>query len=168
MDFASLAKVACASDAAAEVLKKHMRAARTELTRLKLTKKKKPPAATHARRTQPETATDAPPQPPLFSAQAPALSRTGNTQTTTGAPPPPPPSSGVGGSGAPVPLQPDSPRGSVPTPTIPRDPPKSNTKGRAKSKRIESALELHPKRKNKCSFCGSFDHNAASCKERLV
>ena len=167
MDFASLAKVSCATEAATEVLKKHMRAARTELTRLKLTKKKKPPAATRARRTQPETTTDASPQPPSFSAQTPAPARSGNTETTSGAPPPPP-SEGAGGSGAHFPLHPDTPRGSAPTPTIPRDPPKSNTKGRAKSKRIESALELHPKRKNKCSFSGSFDHNAASCEARLV
>ena len=34
---------------------------------------------------------------------------------------------------------------------VPRDPPRSTTKGRAKSRRYKSALELHPKKKNKCS-----------------
>ena len=53
-------------------------------------------------------------------------------------------------------------------PTIPRDPPKSTTKGRAKQRRIQSALELHPKRKNKCSYCSSTEHNSALCKMRLV
>ncbi|VAI79459.1 unnamed protein product [Triticum turgidum subsp. durum] len=53
-------------------------------------------------------------------------------------------------------------------PAIPRDPPKSTTKGRAKSKRIQSALELHPKRKNKCSYCGSINHNGANFPTRLV
>ena len=36
---------------------------------------------------------------------------------------------------------------------VPRDPPRSTTKGRAKSRRYKSALELHPKKKNKCSQC---------------
>ncbi|KAE8776124.1 Protein FAR-RED ELONGATED HYPOCOTYL 3 [Hordeum vulgare] len=56
----------------------------------------------------------------------------------------------------------------TPDPTIPRDPPKSTTKGRAKLKIIESTLELHPKRKNKCSYCGSVNHNGAQCQTRLV
>ena len=51
---------------------------------------------------------------------------------------------------------------------VPKDPPKSTTKGRAKSKRLQSALELHPKRKNKCSFYDSSEHNAANCPGRLV
>ncbi|VAH53195.1 hypothetical protein VPH35_032154 [Triticum aestivum] len=53
-------------------------------------------------------------------------------------------------------------------PTLPRDPPKSTTKGRSKTKRIQSALELHPKRKNKCSYCDFVNHNGASCPTRLV
>ena len=57
MDFASLAKVSCASDAAAEVLKKHMRAARTELAHLKLYKKKKTSAPTRAILTDTHTTT---------------------------------------------------------------------------------------------------------------
>ena len=60
------------------------------------------------------------------------------------------------------------PTPTVADPPIPRDPPKSTTKGRAKMKRIQriqSALELHPKRKNKCSYCGSVDHNSAYAKQ---
>ena len=57
---------------------------------------------------------------------------------------------------------------STPIAGVPKDPPKSTTKGRAKSKRLQSALELHPKRKNKCSFCDSSEHNAANCPGRLV
>ena len=52
--------------------------------------------------------------------------------------------------------------------TIPRDPPKSTTKGRTKSHRTESALELRPKRKIKCSLCGSSDHNSATCPTRVM
>ncbi|XP_020175523.2 protein FAR1-RELATED SEQUENCE 5-like [Aegilops tauschii subsp. strangulata] len=76
----------------------------------------------------------------------------------------PPPDSRATPSVDPTPV----PSGSTPIAGVPRDPPKSTTKGRAKSKRIESALELHPKRKNKCSFCSSVDHNAANCPGRLV
>ena len=50
---------------------------------------------------------------------------------------------------------------------IPRDPPKSNTKGRTKEHRIASALELRPKRTTRCSLCGSEKHNAATCLDRL-
>ena len=50
----------------------------------------------------------------------------------------------------------------------PRDPPKSTTKGRARSRRYHSALELHPKRKNRCSYCNSDKHNAASCPTKLA
>lgn len=50
----------------------------------------------------------------------------------------------------------------------PRDPPRSTTKGRARSKRFHSALELHPKRKNRCSFCNSEQHNAANCPTKLL
>jgi hypothetical protein len=53
-------------------------------------------------------------------------------------------------------------------PTKPRDPPKTTTKGRTKSKRTKSALELQPKRKTKCHACGSVDHNSASCPGRLL
>jgi hypothetical protein len=42
-------------------------------------------------------------------------------------------------------------------PPKPRDPPKTTTKGRAKSKRTMSALELHPKRKVTCHSCGSIE-----------
>ena len=56
----------------------------------------------------------------------------------------------------------------MPDPPIPRDPPKSTTKGRVKTKRIQSALELHPKKKNKCSYCSYVDHNLALCPARLV
>ena len=34
---------------------------------------------------------------------------------------------------------------STPIAGVPKDPPKSTTKGRAKSKRLQSALELHPR-----------------------
>ena len=50
----------------------------------------------------------------------------------------------------------------------PRDPPKSTTKGRARSRRYHSALELHPKRKNRCSYCNSDNHNATSCPAKLA
>ena len=56
----------------------------------------------------------------------------------------------------------------TPDTRVPRDPPKSTTKGRTKSKRLQSALELHPKRKNKCSYCGSYNHNSALCPTRLA
>jgi hypothetical protein len=52
--------------------------------------------------------------------------------------------------------------------TKPRDPPITTTKGRTKSKRTVSALELQPKRKTKCHACGSVDHNSASCPGRLL
>uniref|UniRef100_N1QT85 Uncharacterized protein n=1 Tax=Aegilops tauschii TaxID=37682 RepID=N1QT85_AEGTA len=45
---------------------------------------------------------------------------------------------------------------------VPRDPPRSTTKGRAKSRRYKSALELHPKKKNKCTQCQSTEHTAAT------
>jgi hypothetical protein len=53
-------------------------------------------------------------------------------------------------------------------PIKPRDPPKTTTKGRTKSKRTISALELKPKRKIKCHAYGSVDHNSASCLGRLL
>ena len=61
----------------------------------------------------------------------------------------------------------DGPSTSAPAPDEARDPPKSTTKGRAKSHRTKSALELQPKQKIRCSLCGSFDHNSATCEERL-
>ncbi|VAI42660.1 unnamed protein product [Triticum turgidum subsp. durum] len=51
---------------------------------------------------------------------------------------------------------------------VPRDPPRSTTKGRAKSRRYKSALELHPKKKNKCSQCQSTEHTAGVCPQRLL
>ena len=51
---------------------------------------------------------------------------------------------------------------------VPRDPPRSTTKGRAKSRRYKSALELHPKKKNKCSQCQSTEHTAGVCPLRLL
>nr|XP_045087195.1 protein kintoun-like [Aegilops tauschii subsp. strangulata] len=51
---------------------------------------------------------------------------------------------------------------------VPRDPPRSSTKGRAKSRRYKSALELHPKKKNKCSQCQSTEHTAGVCPLRLL
>ena len=51
---------------------------------------------------------------------------------------------------------------------VPRDPPRSTTKGRAKSQRYKSALELHPKKKNKCSQCQSTEHTASVCPLRLL
>ena len=51
---------------------------------------------------------------------------------------------------------------------VPRDPPRSTTKGRAKSRRYKSALELHPKKKNKCSHCQSTEHTAGVCPLRLL
>jgi hypothetical protein len=53
-------------------------------------------------------------------------------------------------------------------PPKPRDPPKKMTKGRAKSKRTMSALELHPKRKVTCHSCGSTKHNSSGCPGRLL
>ncbi|VAH78602.1 hypothetical protein VPH35_052615 [Triticum aestivum] len=51
---------------------------------------------------------------------------------------------------------------------VPRDPPRSTTKGRAKSRQYKSALELHPKKKNKCSQCQSTEHTAGVCPQRLL
>uniref|UniRef100_A0A453KVR1 Protein FAR1-RELATED SEQUENCE n=1 Tax=Aegilops tauschii subsp. strangulata TaxID=200361 RepID=A0A453KVR1_AEGTS len=51
---------------------------------------------------------------------------------------------------------------------VPRDPPRSTTKGRAKSRRYKSALELHPKKKNKCTQCQSTEHTAGVCPLRLL
>ena len=51
---------------------------------------------------------------------------------------------------------------------VPRDPPRSTTKGRAKSRRYKSALKLHPKKKNKCSQCQSTEHTAGVCPLRLL
>ena len=51
---------------------------------------------------------------------------------------------------------------------VPRDPPSSTKKGRAKSRRYKSALELHPKKKNKCSHCQSTEHTAGVCPLRLL
>ena len=61
MDFSSLAKVACASDAAAEILKRHMRAARAEIGHLNLSKKKKAAVPTHAHCNISRPATRGPP-----------------------------------------------------------------------------------------------------------
>ncbi|KAM0862552.1 hypothetical protein ACQ4PT_045200 [Festuca glaucescens] len=55
-----------------------------------------------------------------------------------------------------------------PEPVIPRDPAKSTTKGRTKTHRTVSALELHPKQTVKCSLCGSQFHNIATCPRRFL
>ncbi|KAM0840843.1 hypothetical protein ACQ4PT_059383 [Festuca glaucescens] len=52
-------------------------------------------------------------------------------------------------------------------PTNPRDRAKTTTKGITKVHHTCSALELHPKQKVQCQICGSYEHNSATCKERL-
>ncbi|XP_024312602.1 protein FAR1-RELATED SEQUENCE 5 [Brachypodium distachyon] len=42
------------------------------------------------------------------------------------------------------------------------------TKGRPRAKRYENALELHPKKKNKCALCSSDEHNSARCPRKLA
>ena len=145
MDFASLARVASGSDAGAAILRKHMRAVRTELNHFNKTKKKKqkvtaPPMAGPA---PPQSRGTAHPGHIVATTTGPMAPNSG-AQTTTGS------------------------SWSTPIVGVPKDPPKSTTKGCAKSKRLQSALELHPKRKNKCSFCNSSEHNAANCPGRLV
>ena len=143
MDFASLARVASGSDAGAAILRKHMRAARTELNHFNKTKKKKLAAPPMAGPAPPECGAMAHPGPR-------AATTTGPMAANSAAPATP-------GSGW-----------SMTIAGVPKDPNKSTTKGRAKSKRLQSALELHPKRKNKCSFCNSVIHNATNFPGRLV
>ncbi|XP_024314627.1 meiotically up-regulated protein C8C9.04-like [Brachypodium distachyon] len=49
-----------------------------------------------------------------------------------------------------------------------RNPDRCLTKGRPRAKRYENALELHPKKKNKCAFCSSDEHNSARCPWKLA
>ncbi|PNT67609.1 hypothetical protein BRADI_3g29467v3, partial [Brachypodium distachyon] len=49
-----------------------------------------------------------------------------------------------------------------------RNPDRSATKGRTRKRRFENALELRPKRRNKCALCGSKDHNQTTCPSKLV
>ena len=51
--------------------------------------------------------------------------------------------------------------------TIVLDPDITKTKGRMRTRRKKSALEVHSKRKpNRCSACGSTEHNAATCRKK--
>ncbi|XP_044440752.1 protein FAR1-RELATED SEQUENCE 5 isoform X1 [Triticum aestivum] len=121
MDFAKLAKKAMTSDEAAAVVRRHMKAADTEVTKLNKLRKKRLKAAREAARAREASNPNAP--------------------STSNQPP---------------------------APLAPMDPPHSVTKGRSRSKRFKSALELHPKKKNKCSICESIDHTAATCLGKLM
>ena len=72
MDFGSLARVASASDAATDIIKKHMRGARHEIKNLNMSKKKKPAAPTSGPSGGP---------PPSADGSAPPSS---NSQATSG------------------------------------------------------------------------------------
>ena len=51
--------------------------------------------------------------------------------------------------------------------TIVLDPDITKTKGRMRTRRKKLALEVHSKRKpNRCSACGSIEHNAATCRKK--
>ena len=51
---------------------------------------------------------------------------------------------------------------------VPRDPPRSTTKGRVKIRRYKMVLELHPKKKNKCSHSQYIEHTAGVCPLKLL
>ena len=98
MDFGSLARVASASDAAMDIVKKHMRGARHEIKNLNMSKKKKPAAPTSGPSGGPPPSADGSAPPPSNSqatggpavrpegpAQAPSGPR---QQRPTSAPPP--------------------------------------------------------------------------------
>ena len=121
MDFAKLAKKAMTSDEAAAAVRRHMKAADTEVTKLNKLRKKRLKAAREAARAREASNPNAP--------------------STSNQPP---------------------------APLAPMDPPRSVMKGRSRSKRFKSALELHPKKKNKCSICESIDHTAATCLGKLM
>ena len=53
-------------------------------------------------------------------------------------------------------------------PMVARNPPKSIPKGRPQVHRTVSALELHPKKKTRCSLCKSEYHNSGICPTKLV
>ncbi|KQK19060.1 hypothetical protein BRADI_1g46212v3 [Brachypodium distachyon] len=53
-------------------------------------------------------------------------------------------------------------------PNCVRNPDRCPTKGRPRVKRYETALELHPKKKNKCALCSSDEHNSARCPRKLA
>ena len=123
MDFAKLAKKAMTSDEAAAAVRRHMKAADTEVTKLNKLRKKRLKAAREAARAREASN----PNAPSGSNQPPA-----------------------------------------PLPPAPMDPPRSVTKGRSHSRRFKSALELHPKKKNKCNICESIDHTVATCLGKLL
>ncbi|KAE8814122.1 hypothetical protein D1007_08767 [Hordeum vulgare] len=219
MDFGSLARVASASDAVTDIVKKHMRGACHEIRNLNMSRKKKPtvppagptsgPPASAGGSTPPPSNTratrgpaldaDGPKEGPSVCRQQKRTSAAwrkkaavqvasrffivqeesgSEVSTTIGKPPArhahPPLNIAIlhaavaAAQGASMVEPHFGKTTTTPNPTIPREPPKSTTKGREKLRRIESALELHPKRKNKCSYCGSVNHNGAQRKTRLV
>ena len=120
MDFAKLAKKAMTSDEATAVVRRHMKEADVEVTKLNKLRKKRLKAAREA----------------SWAREA------SNPNAPSGSSQPPAPA--------------------------PMDPPQSVTKGRSRSRRFQSALELHPKKNNKCSICESIDHNDATCLGKLM
>ncbi|KQK13529.2 hypothetical protein BRADI_1g10750v3, partial [Brachypodium distachyon] len=111
-----VAREACGTDAGKQMVEKHVRAMRTELSHLNKTRKTPKKAATTVPTAK--TSTTAPTQPVDASAV--------------------------------------------------RNPDRSATKGKTRKRRFENALELRPKRRNKCALCGSEDHNQATCLSKLV
>lgn len=49
-----------------------------------------------------------------------------------------------------------------------RDPPRSNTKGRPHEKRYQAPMDIAPKKKGKCRFCQSQEHDVRRCPGRIA
>ncbi|XP_044405522.1 formin-like protein 13 [Triticum aestivum] len=179
-DFRKLAKFASGSDLAQAIVYKHMRAALMHICDVNpqgpppppgCTRHPPPPPPPHAPPNGPTGSTQGarrlgdanpqrPPPPPGPTSSALCATPNGPTGRTQGAHNPGDynPSTMTGRAtagdcdGPTAPLEAAS-LAQASDDFVPRDPPRSTTKGRAKSRRYKSALELHPKKKNKCSQC---------------